>query len=286
MSRSTAGLALFLVAIALGACSSVTGAGGGTTCSASPVCGPGGSDQVESCVTTADDGSCASTVLRYGGQEFACASCGDCTEAAMAVAHACGAGAGGDADAGTLADARSDDDAGDAGSSKDATTHDAHVDDASSHDAASNDSGDAAAACGAPPTLHPESQPGPFCPFTATGFVYCGAGQTCCDGAPVGGTSACVAAGASCPATGDSAWACEDAVDCAGAADGPVCCGAGVVSFDATCGFYRGATFTGSRCAHACGAGEVVVCETDAQCPHGKTCVAFKTQGLGLGTCL
>ncbi|HEY8079633.1 MAG TPA: hypothetical protein VIF62_36130, partial [Labilithrix sp.] len=102
----------------------------------------------------------------------------------------------------------------------------------------------------------------------------------------LGSVSSCVAAGAACPVASSSSWACEDAIDCASSGAGPVCCGVGSVALDAACGFRRGSSFTGSHCAASCGAGEVIVCESNAQCPMGKTCQPFKTQGLGLGVCL
>lgn len=146
---------------------------------------------------------------------------------------------------------------------------------------------DAGSVCGLPPTLHPEAQPGVYCPFTPTGRTICAAGQACCI-APIASAqpSSCVAGGAACPVAGSLAWACEDALDCAGSAAGPVCCGSGAVVADATCGFHRGTGFTGSRCAASCGAGEVVICESATQCAAGKTCTPFKTSGLNLGACL
>jgi hypothetical protein len=160
---------------------------------------------------------------------------------------------------------------------------DAAAPDAAAHDA-ETDANDAAT-CGTPPVLHPETKPGVYCPFTSGGAVTCAAGDQCCE-PPIGAATAstCQAAGSACPAAGSSVWQCEDAIDCGGAT--PVCCGVGAVTLDVACGFRRGSGFTGSHCAASCGAGEVIVCETQAECPPGKTCTPFKTQGLGLGTCL
>jgi hypothetical protein len=102
----------------------------------------------------------------------------------------------------------------------------------------------------------------------------------------LGSFSTCQTAGAACPVAGSSSWQCEDALDCAGSAAGPVCCGTGSVVLDSVCGFYRGSGFTGSHCAQSCGVGEAHICTSQAQCTVGTTCTPFKTQGLGLGACL
>ncbi len=149
------------------------------------------------------------------------------------------------------------------------------------------DAGTDASTCGTPPALHPEATPGVYCPFTAAGKSVCAAGEQCCEPpAASGQLSVCAPGGTACGVTGALVWRCEDALDCAGNAATPVCCGSGAVVLDATCGFHRGSAFTGSHCAASCGAAEVQICESAAQCPAGKTCTPFKTNGLAMGVCL
>jgi hypothetical protein len=149
------------------------------------------------------------------------------------------------------------------------------------------DAGTDASTCGTTPALHPEAAPGVYCPFTATGATTCAAGDQCCEPPAANGqVSVCAAAGTGCGVTNALVWQCEDALDCAASAAGPVCCGVGAVTLDATCGFHRGTGFTGSHCAASCAAGEVHVCEAQAQCPAGTTCTPFKTNGLAMGACL
>ncbi len=146
------------------------------------------------------------------------------------------------------------------------------------------DSGDD---CGTPPALHPETEAGVYCPFTASGAIHCAAGQECCETpSTVVNGSTCQSAGAACPVTGSIAWGCDGPVDCAGSAAGSVCCAEGEVALDAVCGFNRGSGFTGSHCAQGCAAGEVAVCsETTDPCPVGTQCTPFKVAGVVLGTC-
>jgi len=149
------------------------------------------------------------------------------------------------------------------------------------------DAGTDANTCGTAPALHPEAAPGVYCPFTATGKTICAAGEQCCEPpTATGQLSVCAPGGSGCGVTNALVWQCEDAIDCTGSAAGPICCGAGAVVLDATCGFHRGTAFTGSHCATSCTAAEVHICETQAQCPAGTTCTPFKTNGLALGACL
>ena len=147
---------------------------------------------------------------------------------------------------------------------------------------------DAGPVCGTPPVLHPEVQPGVYCPFTAAGAIHCVAGQECCETpstVPLGST--CEPAGAACPVTGSLAWGCDGPVDCAGSAAGAVCCAAGSVALDPACGFHRGSGFAGSHCATSCATGEVSICAaTTDPCAAGTQCTAFKMAGVVLGTCL
>jgi hypothetical protein len=147
---------------------------------------------------------------------------------------------------------------------------------------------DAGPDCGTPPALHPETDAGVYCPFAAAGAIHCNAGQECCE-APTAasGDSTCQAAGAACPITGSLAWQCDGPVDCAGSADGPICCAAGTVANDAVCGYERGSAFPGSHCAQSCVTGEVSLCTTTSDpCTAGGVCTPFKVAGVVLGTCL
>jgi len=145
---------------------------------------------------------------------------------------------------------------------------------------------DAGNTCGTAPALHPETDAGVYCPFTPTGSVKCTAGQECCETpstTPNGST--CQAIGTTCPVAGSISWGCNGPVDCAASSAGPVCCAAGTVALDSTCGFDRGSGFTGSHCATGCVSGEVSICaEVTDPCNSG-TCTPFKTAGIVLGTC-
>jgi len=146
---------------------------------------------------------------------------------------------------------------------------------------------DAGPDCGTPPALHPETEAGVYCPFTATGAIHCAVGQECCETpSTVVNGSTCQPGGAACPVTGSLAWGCDGPVDCEGNAAGGVCCAGGVVALDAVCGFDRGSAFTGSHCAQSCAAGEVSICsETTDPCAPGTQCTPFKVAGVVLGTC-
>jgi hypothetical protein len=201
------------------------------------------------CVQTSAGGACSASIVFSGGTQIACVSCTDCAAASATAAAECNPTTPGE-------DA-----------------------------AAPVDSGPS---CGTAPVLHPETTPGTYCPFTATGAVHCAAGQECCE-APSGGTgSTCEDAGATCPITGSLDWACADPLDCEGNAAGSVCCAVGgTTAYDSTCGFYRGTGFTGSVCAASCGAGQVQLCSAaNDPCVSPNTCTPFKTAGLVLGTCL
>ncbi|HEY8075122.1 MAG TPA: hypothetical protein VIF62_13455, partial [Labilithrix sp.] len=217
------------LAIALGfaawACTTSSSATGGTTCASAPACG----GQVEACTTTDGSGACTQALFRYDGKDYACSTCADCTGAAEQVARACAPAHDasvppppppGDAapEAGkptTTCTAPTSCASGDdyqictttLGASclsvayrfDDATLACASCSDCSAAvasalakcNATDLDAGfDSGPTCGTAPVLHPEAAAGPFCPFTAAGFVTCAAGQTCCD-APLGSFSSC-----------------------------------------------------------------------------------------------
>jgi hypothetical protein len=195
--------------------------------------------------TTTSGGACSASFVFSGGATFTCASCSDCASALTSAQSMCGT---------TVT-------TGDAG-----------------HDAGNT--------CGTPPVLHPETAAGVYCPFTAAGSVHCTAGQECCEAPSTSANgSTCEAAGTTCPITGSISWACDGPVDCAASAAGPVCCAAGTVSLDSTCGFNRGSGFTSSHCASSCVGSEISICsEATDPCSSG-TCTAFKVAGIVIGTC-
>jgi hypothetical protein len=138
--------------------------------------------------------------------------------------------------------------------------------------------------------LHPEVQPGVYCPFTAAGGIHCPASETCCE-APSdagGAASTCELPGATCPFAGSLVWECDGPVDCAASDAGPVCCSTGgSVHTDLVCGYDRGSGLSGSHCAASCGTGEVGICAAATDpCPSGTACTPFKVAGVVLGTCL
>ncbi len=143
--------------------------------------------------------------------------------------------------------------------------------------------------CGSFPTLHPESMPGVYCPFSGNPSITCMAYQECCETpAGAGSPSTCEMFGSTCPVANSITWECEDPIACMGnpGAAGPVCCGQGSVQLDSNCGYHYGSGFMGTVCAASCAAGEVTICETQSECPSGTTCTPFKTKGLQIGACL
>lgn len=194
--------------------------------------------------------------------------------------------------------------AGDARQGSDAQTMDAAVDDAtleSGHDAAPDSGHDAdvsdsamaidaadAAMCSNPstPMLRFRASPGVYCPFGPGNMpMVCGAADECCEPPHVSGSaSSCQAKGTACPVVGSAAWACEETLDCDG---GKVCCAAGTLALDPACGFLRGSvSLAASACATSCGAGELHICASQAECTAGTVCTPFKVKGLELGACL
>jgi hypothetical protein len=201
------------------------------------------------CVTTGGGQECTANVVFSGGVKIACTSCTDCAGASASAAAQCGTPVTGE-DAGGTVDSGPD--------------------------------------CGTPPVLHPETAPGAYCPFTATGAVHCAAGQECCE-PPPGADSTCQAGGSTCPITGSLTWQCTDPLDCQGsdAGVGAVCCATGATTYDTACTYYRGTGFTGSHCALSCQTAEVQLCSAaNDPCVSPTQCTPFKVEGLVLGTCL
>ena len=149
-----------------------------------------------------------------------------------------------------------------------------------------DDGVDSGPSCGSPPLLHPQAEAGVYCPFTATGAVRScrRRSQACCEGAGRRGDDLDVRSDDR-RVPGPRLrfdWKCNGPLDCAGSESGAVCCGAGAVQFDGTCGFYRATNVTGTHCANACLPGEIAVCGAQADCTSG-TCTPFKVAGVVLG---
>lgn len=145
--------------------------------------------------------------------------------------------------------------------------------------------------CKTPTTLHPPELDGGldniYCPFSATGGGkndYCAAGsEHCCEPKATGSVSKCQPSSQPC-ATGDTDWRCQDPVaDCP---SGQKCCGIGTVvkNSDPKCANYA-TGFTGTKCATACGAGEVEMCTSDSECTAPEVCLPFGAKGAQVGAC-
>ena len=178
---------------------------------------------------------------------------------------------------------------------------DAPVEAAASHDtgATTPETGtsvDTGAPCEKPPSLHPQTAPGVYCPFSAPpggSNLTCAAGQHCCETPASASTpSTCEAASVTtCPVAGSVDWECTSPIDCAGNDAGAhVCCGTGTATTATHCAvtWPEFSGFSGSKCVTACAAPSFTVCEIDADCataPGGKTCTASKESGGQVGFC-
>jgi len=158
---------------------------------------------------------------------------------------------------------------------------------------ATGDSGVDAGCHKAPPSLHPETAPGVYCPFEGTGFgANCTAGEHCCE--PASGGSACTAGGTACPAA-NTDWQCGAPVDCETDAGQLLCCGTGTIDMQAPCGAIPAypyvSGFKGSTCAASCDTGtfnggmiNFIICSQQSDCPSG-TCTPIDPKGGGTGYC-
>lgn len=148
---------------------------------------------------------------------------------------------------------------------------------------------DAGSDCGKAAALHPpKPNGGVFCPFSAPPGgknVFCAETEQCCQNAKGTGVSTCAPKGGACPIANATIWECEDKSDCP---SGQKCCAHGgdagtvTVATD-SCGPYL-SKFNGTTCAAICPAGDLVVCEAQADCA-GSTCTAVKPKGNDVGVC-
>lgn len=150
--------------------------------------------------------------------------------------------------------------------------------------------GDGGTDCGKAAKLFPpKPDGGMYCPFSAAPGgknIYCTDTDTCCETPSGTSPSTCVAGKTTtCPVSGSTAWQCLDDVNCP---SGEVCCAYGndggpVTVGSDTCGPYL-SHFGGTHCAASCKAGELSVCEAQAECKTG-TCTAVKPKGNDVGVC-
>jgi hypothetical protein len=163
----------------------------------------------------------------------------------------------------------------------------------------SSGSGSSAADCYTAPKLYPETTAGVYCPYdyTDAGTVTCAAQQHCCETASKdAGASACVANGTACPSASDTDWQCLGPLDCAGNANGTVCCGTGTPKVQAACTndagpqppyyYLSSASFTGTTCASSCSTYQV--CSQNSDCTGataGTTCTPVDSHHSDFGIC-
>jgi len=149
--------------------------------------------------------------------------------------------------------------------------------------------GDAGADCGKPAQLFVSQDGGFLCPFSAVGAggkdQYCTAAQECCETPKNTSPSTCQMKGAPCPVPGSVQWECEGPENCGA---NQVCCahggdGGAVSVLSDHCGPYL-SKFAGTMCRAQCAAGELVVCQKQADCTQG-TCTAVKPKGIDIGVC-
>lgn len=155
------------------------------------------------------------------------------------------------------------------------------------NDGSSGGDAGGSADCGTAATLHPDTDGGIYCPFSAVDGgknIFCADTEQCCESAKGGAASSCVAKGSACPSTNDTVWECESPANCP---SGQVCCAAGstaaVTIGDDTCGPYL-SKFSKTHCAASCTATELTVCEKQSECTTG-TCTAVKPKANAIGVC-
>jgi hypothetical protein len=177
---------------------------------------------------------------------------------------------------------------------------DASLEDDATMDAPSVD----AASCGSPPTLHLELPGTIFCGFGADGgLLTCDVGEECCLGGALGGgmyaAQVCQATGSTCTlGTGPIPIACNQGADCTanGVGGAVACClqGAKGPAPKPGCTYPAAQDGTAVACETSgpapgpgvCAAGEIQICESQADCPTGTTCVPGKWKIFQVGFCM
>jgi hypothetical protein len=161
--------------------------------------------------------------------------------------------------------------------------------------------------CGNIPTLHPNAPGDIFCLGMGTNGLTCSTGTECCSNADYT-ENTCISwndhsTGCPSPAIG---IACNQVSDCYAANGSPfppwtlACClqGASMAPV-AGCGYPRakdgtavvcewnpGANAPGYPGAVACAAGEIQICQSQADCPVGKTCTPGEWGSFQVGFCM
>ncbi len=167
-------------------------------------------------------------------------------------------------------------------------------------DTGTQDSGDAGTVCDSSiPTIHQTEAGTIYCGFTDAGSLDCPTGQECCLGGKTGNTFApeqCANWGGVCnnpPPDAGTPIECADIADCtANGQSGKVCClqGAGAPTMVAGCNYPKISGGSAIVCetptGNACASGETQICESDSDCPTGKTCTAGKWKLFQLGFCM
>lgn len=155
------------------------------------------------------------------------------------------------------------------------------------------DDGGTAVDCGKSPGLHPEDAGTIFCGFADAGKLECTTGNQCCLGGKLGQGFApeqCVQFGSACTngADGGLPVQCGQPSDCtANGQANSVCCLRGNAPAQvAGCGYYKASGGQGTFCEQSCQTGETQLCESNGDCPSGKTCTPFKWKVLQFGFCL
>ena len=173
-----------------------------------------------------------------------------------------------------------------------------------------DDGDDGGSDCKDPAKLHIDPAGSIYCGFGADGGSFsCGTGTECCLGGKVGNSYAdqvCDTFGQACnnPTDGGAiAVECAQVADCtANGVTGAACCLAGADAPAAVtgcpneglkasggnavmCEVPSGGAATGDAGAPACANGELQICSSDADCPSGKTCTAFRWKIIELGFC-
>jgi hypothetical protein len=159
------------------------------------------------------------------------------------------------------------------------------------------------------PTLHVTTPGSIYCGFDVDGgSFYCPSSQECCLGGSLGtaefAPDECSAFGSVCtnPVGTSIPIECSQISDCtANGVSGAVCCLQGVSaapSIVAGCSYYKeyggsavtcespdGGAIDAGGGTPSCATGEVQICQQDADCPIGKTCIPMAWKVFDIGFC-